>query len=150
MAAAREFGATIAGAADQLSFPWPDTAEGIKTLSEIELHRAVAQFLDWCLVPPAMFTTFPAGWDRMSKSRAGMLRGCGLVKGFPDILIFSLGQTIGIELKFAKGRLSADQKRTHERLKAAGVSVHVCRDIADVEVALRMEGIPLTGTVRAA
>jgi hypothetical protein len=109
----------------------------------------VAQFLDWCLEPPAFYMTDASGWDKMSKSRAGMLRACGHKAGVPDILLFHDGRTYGIELKFAKGRLSAVQKATHEKMTAAGVKVFVCRTVEEVENELRTAGIPLRGTVHA-
>jgi hypothetical protein len=144
----------------QAAFPWrPDSAQsrarrarppGTKTLTEFDLHKAVAQFLDWCLSHPAFYSTFPAGWDRMSKTRAGMLYAAGLKAGMPDILIFHEGRTIGIELKAGKGKLSKIQINTIERLTAAGVFVQVCRSVEEVEETLRILKLPLQGTVRAA
>jgi hypothetical protein len=143
----------------QGAFPWcPDSPkrraqhgpQRTKTLTEIDLHRSVAQFLDWCLEPPALYTTFPAGWDKMSKSRAGMLYGAGLKAGMPDILIFYNGFTLGLELKTAKGKLSTIQKKMHELLTNAGVFVHVCRSVDEVESILRELKISLRGTVQAA
>jgi hypothetical protein len=144
----------------QEAFPWrPDSAqnrarrartEGTKTLTEFDLHKAVAQYLDWCLVPPAFYTTFPAGWDKMSKTRAGMLYAAGLKAGIPDILIFYNARTIGIELKAGKGKLSKIQVNTIEQLTEAGVFVQVCRSVEEVEEALTSLQLPLRGTVRAA
>jgi hypothetical protein len=158
-----DLGAAIAEDGDgeaQESFPWrPDSAQsrarrarpqGTKTLTEFDLHKAVAQFLDWCLSHPAFYSTFPAGWDRMSKTRAGMLYAAGLKAGMPDILIFHEGRTIGIELKAGKGKLSKIQVNTIERLTEAGVFVQVCRSVQEVEETLRILQLPLRGTVRAA
>jgi hypothetical protein len=158
----RDTGAAIAEDADgeaQGAFPWlPDSPrrraqlgpQRTKTLTEIDLHRSVAQFLDWCLEPPALYTTFPSGWDKMSKSRAGMLYAAGLKAGMPDILIFYDGHPFGIELKTAKGKISAVQIKMFETLKEAGVHVFVCRSVDEVEFTLRMLEIPLRGTVQAA
>jgi hypothetical protein len=158
-----DFGAAIAEDADgeaQAAFPWrPDSAQsrarrarpqGTKTLTEFDLHKAVAKYLDWCLAPPAFYTTFPAGWDKMSKTRAGMLYAAGLKAGIPDILIFYDGHTIGLELKAAKGRLSHIQQSTILLLQAAGVAVHVCKSLDEVEAVARLHELPLRGTVRAA
>jgi hypothetical protein len=158
-----DIGAAIAEDGDgeaQAAFPWrPDSAQsrarrarpqGTKTLTEFDLHKAVAQYLDWCLAPPAFYTTFPAGWDRMSKTRAGMLYAAGLKAGIPDILIFYNGRTIALELKAGKGRLSRIQKSTILLLEAAGVIVQVCKSVDEVETGMRLHGIPLRGTVRAA
>jgi hypothetical protein len=158
-----EIGAAIAEDGDgeaQAAFPWrPDSAQsrarrarppGTKTLTEFDLHKAVAQYLDWCLAPPAFYTTFPAGWDKMSKTRAGMLYAAGLKAGIPDILIFYNGRTIALELKAAKGRLSRIQQSTILLLEAAGVIVQVCKSVDEVETGMRLHGLPLRGTVRAA
>ena len=116
--------------------------------AEIDLHLAVAQFLDWCLLPPAFWTTFPAGWDVMGRARAGKLYACGLKAGVPDILIFYNGFTLAIELKTAKGKTSAVQQMTQERLTKVGVFVHTCRDVEDVEYILKMRGLPLRGSLQ--
>jgi hypothetical protein len=169
MGADREVGAVTARDADgesQIAFPWcPDSAQRrarragpqrTKTLTEFDLHKAVAQYLDWCLAPPAFYTCFPAGWDRMSKTRAGMLNGAGLKPGFPDLILFWNGGAVGIELKrpgakgIPRGRLSANQTNTIAKLAAAGVPVFVCSSVAKVENELRKLGWPLRGTVRAA
>jgi hypothetical protein len=161
MKRAKDTGAAIAEDVDeaQSAFPWlPDSPkrraqhgpQRTKTLTEIDLHRSVAQFLDWCLEPPAFYTTFPAGWDKMSKSRAGMLYAAGLKAGIPDVLIFYDGSTYAIELKTPKGKLSTAQKRTFDLLEVAGVFVCICRSVDEVEGLLRELKIPLRGTVQAA
>jgi hypothetical protein len=125
-------------------------------VAEIDLHKAVAQYLDWCLMPPAFYSCFPSGWDRMSKARAGMLRGCGLKAGMPDIMAFYAGQTICFELKrprskgVTRGRLSNDQITTIDKLCNAGIPVYVCSDVLEIEAKLRLLGWPLRGTMRAA
>ena len=78
-------------------------------ISEIDLHRSVAELLDWCLLPPAVYTTFPAGWGKLPPKTVGRLKACGLKTGMPDILVFNAGKTIGIELKRPGGRLSKAQ-----------------------------------------
>jgi hypothetical protein len=100
--------------------------------SEIDLHRSVAEFLDWVILPPTVWTTFPAGWGRLGRATAGRLRACGLKEGMPDILVFHHGGTIGIELKTLAGKPSAVQLQMANRLLHAGVPVHICRSINDV------------------
>ena len=112
------------------------TPMNLKT-SEIDLHRSVANFLDWMVMPPAVWTTFPAGWTAMKKGAAGRLRGCGLKAGMPDILVFYNGFTIGIELK-TKTEISRPQEAMFAKLRNAGVLVHICRDIEDVYQALAL------------
>jgi hypothetical protein len=101
-------------------------------ISEAELHRAVADLLDVVLLPPAVWTTFPAGWGKLSKATAGRLRGSGLKAGFPDILIFFNSFTTGIELKAPGGKLSLAQKAMFPALEAAGVRVYVCHSVDEV------------------
>jgi hypothetical protein len=111
--------------------------------SEGEFHKSVAQWLDWMLMPPALYTTFPAGWGKMDKATAGRLRGSGLKPGFPDILVFHGGRCVGIELKVGKNAESEEQLVMFPLLKAAGVNVYVCRSIDEVFAALRWENFPM-------
>lgn len=110
--------------------------------TESELHRTVAELLDWLLLPPAMYTTFPAGWGKLPRATGGRLKGSGLKAGMPDVMVFYGGKTVGVELKTAKGRLSRDQVETFTLLHEAGVPVYVCREVQDVIAALQTEGIP--------
>lgn len=106
--------------------------------SELDLHRSVADFLNWMLLPPAVWTTFPAGWTGMRVGAAGRLRACGLKAGMPDILVFHRGFTIGIELKTSINNLSKNQKIMFEKLRNAGVMTYVCRSIDEVYEVLAM------------
>lgn len=110
--------------------------------SELDLHRCVADFLSWVVLPPAVWTTFPAGWTSMRAGAAGRLKGCGLKAGMPDILIFYDGFTLGIELK-VKTKPSEVQLEMFNKLRAAGVSVSIARSIEDVERTLRTYKIPM-------
>ena len=109
-------------------------------MTESALHRAVAQYLSAVLLPPAWFTTFPAGGG--GKVRGGQLKARGLRAGVPDILIVYEGIARFIELKSDKGRLSPEQKQCHDMLRAAGAWVSVCRSLDHVELALRAWEIP--------
>jgi hypothetical protein len=110
--------------------------------SEDELHRSVAEFLDWMLLPPTVWTTFPAGWGKLGKATAGRLKASGLKEGMPDILVFR-GVTIGIELKTEKGKQSPAQITMMPKLRAAGVSVHVCHSIDEVYEVLTTFRVPM-------
>jgi hypothetical protein len=112
-------------------------------ITEAQLHRQVAEFLDWSLLPPAMFTTFPAGWGKLGIAMAGRLRSCGLKPGMPDIMIFHRGHCLGLELKARKGRVSAAQKEMHEKLRRAGVPVIVCTSLDWVKWNLQRLAIPM-------
>jgi hypothetical protein len=112
-------------------------------MTEIELHRSVAELLDWVVLAPAIWTTFPAGWTAMHKGVAGRLRGCGLKAGMPDAFVFHNGRTIGIELKTPSGKVSPAQLDMFNKLERAGVTVHICRSIDEVHRALAYHKIPM-------
>jgi len=114
--------------------------------TEAQLHATVAQYLDWALMPPAVYTTFPAGWGVLTRSTAGRLRGAGLKQGIPDILVWYNGFTLGIELKSYSGRLTKVQEAMHIKLRAAGVKVVTCNSLMEVIDALEMFSIPLRRT----
>lgn len=113
-----------------------------QTVTEQGLHAAVARFLDWCLLPPAVWTTFPAGWYRLDKAAAGRLKHVGLKPGMPDILIWHGGHCYGVELKTAQGKLTMLQSDMHARLAKAGVKIIISRRLSDVIALLRDENIP--------
>lgn len=112
-------------------------------MTETDLHATVAEFLDWALMAPALYTTFPAGWGALPKATAGRLKGCGLKKGMPDIFVFYKSRAIGIELKTDAGKVSVEQQCMFHLLKEAGVPVHVCRSLEEVAYNLREEHVPL-------
>ncbi len=112
---------------------------------EERLHAAVADFLRVALVPPAFFTTFPAGGG--GKVRGGRLKLLGLRPGMPDILVVGWGCLVGIELKTANGIVSASQNLVHGEFRDCGHPIFVCRSIDEVETALRQSGIKLKGRI---
>ena len=111
-------------------------------MSEIDLHRSVADFLNWIVMPPAVWTTFPAGWTGMRVGAAGRLKACGLKAGMPDILIFHDSFTLGIELK-ARTKPTPVQINMMNKLRLAGVPVVIATSIDDVERTLRTYKIPM-------
>jgi hypothetical protein len=113
--------------------------------AESSLHRTVAELLEWCLYYPTVFTTFPAGWGKLSKSTAGRLRGAGLKAGFPDLLIFHDGRCVGLELKVKGRKPSAAQQLMFPRLRQCGMQIYVCQSVDDVIAALHKAHIPLRG-----
>jgi hypothetical protein len=111
--------------------------------TEGQIHVTVAELLDWVLRPPALYTTFPAGWGKLTKGTAGRLYASGLKRGYPDIVIHpGGGRTIGIELKSPTGSLTTVQRDMHAKLNAAGIPVYVCRCTADVIAVLNRENVP--------
>ena len=111
--------------------------------AETRLHLAVAEFLDWTLKPPAMYTTFPAGWGMLKPAAASILKRCGLKSGIPDILVFHNGATFGIELKTPEGKPSTEQREMFGKLRNAGVNTYVCRSIDDVARTLKGHQVPM-------
>jgi hypothetical protein len=116
--------------------------------TEDQFHVAVAELLDVCLKPPDTFyTTFPAGYGKLSKTMAGRLRAKGMKAGMPDVLVFCrFGHTttivIGLELKVRGNSASAAQRTTHALLRAVGVRTYLVRSLNDVTKALHDAGIP--------
>lgn len=111
--------------------------------TESELHLSVANLLDWVLLPPALYTTFPAGWGVLSPSLGQKLRRSGLKPGMPDMMVFYNGRCFGIELKARKNGLSDEQKAMFPKLADAGVPVYVCRSIEAVWEVLVSHDVPL-------
>jgi hypothetical protein len=56
---------------------------------------------------------------------AAILKGCGVVRGVPDIVAVRGGHLYGLELKAPGGRLSPAQRDAHAALAAAGATVAV-------------------------
>ena len=124
---------------------WPcaETATMKQVPSENQLHASVAEFLDWALLPPALYTTFPAGWGRLGKATSGWLKKCGLKEGMPDILIFYDKRCVGIELKVGNNKQTQVQRDMTFKLARAGVPVYVATSIEAVEFILRHELLPM-------
>jgi hypothetical protein len=117
---------------------------------EQTLHAAVAGFLRLALRPPTVWSTFPAGGG--GKLRGGILKGAGLARGWPDILVLHpnpVGSTavVGIEIKAPTGRPSQAQADMEREFRKAHAAYEFCWSINDVEHALRTNGVPLHATV---
>jgi hypothetical protein len=95
------------------------------------------------LLPPTVWTTFPAGWGKLGKATAGSLKGSGLQAGFPDILIFHTRGVFGIELKTEKGKASPKQLELFGKLEKVNVPVQICRSLDDLEDILNSHKIPI-------
>jgi hypothetical protein len=114
-----------------------------RRIKEADLHKTIADLLDLMLLPPAFWTTFPAGWGKLTIATAGRLRGSGLKAGFPDILIIFNGRATGIELKAPGGALSKVQRHMILRLRGAGMMTYVCHSAEEVISALRAASLPV-------
>jgi hypothetical protein len=124
---------------------------------EDSLHEAVADALEILVLPPAMWTTFPAGNVPLEPRYAAKLARLGLKRGWPDIIVVC-DRAFGIELKKVGGTLSRTRvvrtqrgaMRTLEgqvdvfpRLVAAGMRIAVCHSVEEVLRALVGWGVPL-------
>jgi hypothetical protein len=124
---------------------------------EQELHASVADALDKLLMPPAQWTTFPAGSVPLPPQYAAKLSRLGLKRGWPDVLVLHR-RLIGIELKRRGGRLSrtrivrtkrgalrelAGQEDVFPRLEAAGMVIGVCHSVSEMLTFLAACGVPL-------
>jgi hypothetical protein len=74
------------------------------------------------------WTHFPAG-GRRSRINGALLKSMGTRAGVPDLLIVSQGRLFGLELKSSRGRLSPEQRATHEEMRQAGATVGVAGDV---------------------
>ncbi|MEI6108392.1 MAG: VRR-NUC domain-containing protein [Opitutae bacterium] len=110
---------------------------------ELALHVAVSRFLRAALPRDATYTTFPLGGGGLVRGQR--LKAMGTRAGWPDLQVLYAGHAFLIELKSPDGRLSEDQVRTHRRIKDAGCPVVIARTVVDVDAALRIWGIPLSG-----
>lgn len=131
---------------------------------EDELHEAVAQALDRLLMPPAAWTTFPAGHVPLPTQWAVKLARLGLKRNWPDLLVL-FGVLHGIELKRPGETLSRartvrsrrrgalrhveGQRDVFPRLEAAGMKIATCSSVVDVLDQLAAWGVPLRGRIAA-
>ena len=94
-------------------------------------QRALVQWLEWRRL---RFCHVPNGGAR-SKIEACILKGLGVRRGVPDILVFSrspwlIGHGkfgVAIEMKSAIGRVSPEQREWIEGLSGCGWVTAVCR-----------------------
>lgn len=95
---------------------------------EQTLQRAVVEHLQWRARPGVWWTHIPLGGVR-SKIEAAILRGLGVTRGTPDLLIIADGHAYFLELKAPRGRVSVAQFGCHAALCTAGAIVAVANDI---------------------
>lgn len=115
--------------------------------SEDAFHQSVAELLDFILIPPTFYSTFPAGYGKLGKGMAGKLKAKGMKAGMPDIFIFEktaysrISKVVGLELKVGRNTASSAQRNTHAALLAVGVHCFLIRSLNDVIAALASAGI---------
>lgn len=114
-------------------------------LSEAQLHKAAAQYLDAVLPTWVLWTTVGHGGG--GKIRGAQLKAMGVKRGVPDIIIcwdasVYSPRVMWIELKSARGRIKPDQEKFMRSAELMGHSTYVCRSIEEIEFALKNQGVP--------
>jgi hypothetical protein len=115
---------------------------------EADLQRSVHHYLSWSLPPDAVHFAVPNGLMR-SKKAAARAQGEGVMAGIPDLCVVHRGRAIFIELKAARGVVSAAQRAMMGRLYYSGAEVVVCKGVPEVQAALLHLGVPLKALVAA-
>ena len=103
--------------------------------SEAALHGAVMAFLRVALPSDAVVHHSPNESDGSAIYTKKQM-GKGMVPGWPDLEIIYEGRIYFIELKSAKGRITANQNLCMGRLERAGAPVALCRTLEGVEAFL--------------
>jgi hypothetical protein len=111
---------------------------------EQQLQRALVEHLRWRAPRDTWWCHYPAG-GRRNAVEAAILKGMGTRAGVPDLLLVKSGRLYCLELKSNRGRLSAEQKATHEALRRAGAVVDTAYDIDAAIGLLRAWKILLEG-----
>ena len=130
-------GPTRMTAAQYRAMPKPKRAG----MTEAQLHRAVASYLNAALPKDAVWTTVGHGGG--GKVRGAQLKAMGLRAGWPDVQILWNGEFYGIELKTVKGRSSPEQDACMEAIFEAGGRYETIRSLDELQDWLRMLCMPL-------
>jgi hypothetical protein len=115
---------------------------------EQQLQIQVANYLTLALRPPTFWTAIDHASGVKNGRLAGALRKArGVRPGLPDILIFEKCDmwtcVIGIELKAAKGKQSAEQWKIEKAFMDCKADYFLCNSLESVVDALQLCGIPL-------
>ena len=104
-------------------------------MTEFHLHVACKQFLDRALPQNAHYHHIPN--SPRNKVAGAKLKRMGMKAGIPDFIIHYRAETLYVELKAPKGRLSPAQKAMHIELVMSGVNVMTeCRSVDALEANL--------------
>jgi len=128
----------------------------IPIITEEALHIQIASYLTFVLDKRyTLWTTVENSNQQGGKQgiiKQGKLRKKGVLKGFPDIVIFYKSdknfnfQCLMLEVKRPKGGvLSASQKEVHAQVTKIGGDVVVVKSVEDVIEILVECGVPLIG-----
>jgi hypothetical protein len=98
----------------------PEAAIQRAVIQHYQLRRASGTFL---------FAVLNGGYRRPIE--AAILKGLGVVAGVPDVIAIRDGRTHALELKAPGGRLTDNQRATHNAMIKAGVQVAVAATLDD-------------------
>jgi len=130
--------------------------------TEVEIHEAIARYLDAALLPPAQWTTMAVGHGLLTEGETSRLVRIGVKSGWPDLVIVWNRLIFGFEIKTRTGRLSktrvvktkrgalrevVGQEERFRMLERAGMRVTVVRSLDEMIFALNELGIPHRGPV---
>lgn len=112
-------------------------------ITEAQIQVQVIDYLNSCLRDNAIAFAIPNGGLR-SATEAKRLKAQGVTAGVPDLEIIHRGRALFIEMKSAKGTLSASQKFMIPLIKLAGSPVAICRSTEDVIDFLIENDVPIS------
>jgi hypothetical protein len=109
-------------------------------LSEDEIMRAVFQHIR-TRGAPYTFAFHPRNEGRDQRHLAGINSGLGVVSGVADCIIIKSGRVYALELKTERGRVSDDQTRVLDLMRAAGCDTGVAFGLDQALAWLQDRGI---------
>jgi hypothetical protein len=111
-------------------------------LVEARLQSRARMFLDKFLAPPAYWSS--VGHERKQTLRQGqMQKARGIKRGLPDIMVWSPGYFLGIELKAGKNSTTDAQDGFAEAMARNQHGYAVARSVEQLGEALQQHGIGL-------
>ncbi|MCR9254753.1 MAG: VRR-NUC domain-containing protein [Alphaproteobacteria bacterium] len=98
------------------------------------------------LLPPEVIVTAVNPKGYRGKAAAGLAKALGQLAGIPDLtILLPDGRSVWIEVKAPEKYATPHQRALHERMRAIGHKVEVCRSIDDVVKTLEGWGVPMRG-----
>lgn len=109
-------------------------------MKEADIQRAIVDYCDVALVPPARCFAVPNAAHRTKTGRAA--NGvAGLLPGVSDLIVVAQGKIIFAEVKTPTGRVRESQFRFANMVRANGHHAAVWRGIDDVRDTFRALGV---------
>jgi hypothetical protein len=115
-------------------------------LTENQIQRAVFANIRVRGVA-GVFAFHPRNEGRDQRGLAGVNCGLGVVSGVPDVIVIRGGRVFALELKTATGKLSPEQARVLDEMRACGVDTGVAYGLDQALVWLQARRI-LRGTAK--